>query len=50
MQLSPPTVGQREEDIIGLNSFSLFGHVGPILGGKPLKQGPQISQFEWSAS
>lgn len=38
-------IHNRYEDFLRLNKFSLYGHIGPTKGPKPLTNGLWISQF-----
>lgn len=38
-------IHSRNEDFLRLNKFSLYGHIGPTKGPKPLTNGLWISQF-----
>lgn len=36
---------ESRQDFMGLNTLSLYGHIGLVKGSEPLSQGLSISQF-----
>ena len=42
--------GNREEDFLRFNIFSLYCHIGPALGPEPLNQGSSNLQLRLTAS